>query len=157
MKLVAPEKIALYSGVISSVFAMANLLGPLLGGIISDRSSWRYIFFLNGPVMVVAIVVLFMSIPPFSDGKTNMERVRGLDWYGGILSVCWPVPLIFALQEAGVSHAWSSGAIIGTLTTGIALFLAFGLYETWVTYKTPKDPIFPIRFLRNPSMALILL
>ena len=157
MKLIVPEKIGIYSGVISSVFAMANLLGPLLGGIISDRSTWRWIFFLNGPVVAIAIVILFTSIPPLSDGKTNSERIRSLDWHGGILSVCWPIPLIFALQEAGVSHAWSSSVIIGTLTTGLSLFLIFGLYETWITYKTPKAPIFPIHFLKNPSMALILL
>lgn len=100
---------------------------------------------------------MFVALPSWNDGKTNMERIRSLDGPGGILSVCWPIPLIFALQEAGVSHEWSSGVIIGTLTTGIVLFAVFGLYETWVTYKTPKDPIFPIRFLRNPSMSLILL
>jgi hypothetical protein len=105
----------------------------------------------------IAIGLLFVSLPPLKDGKTNTERIRSLDSHGGILSVCWPIPLIFALQEAGVSHEWNSGVIIGTLTAGIVLLIVFGLYETWVTYKTPKDPIFPIHFLRNPSMALILL
>jgi MFS family permease len=47
MKLIVPEKIGFYSGVISSVFAMANLLGPLFGGIISDRTTWRWIFFIK--------------------------------------------------------------------------------------------------------------
>lgn len=47
MKLISPDKIGFYSGVISSVFAMSNLLGPLLGGIISDRTTWRWIFFIK--------------------------------------------------------------------------------------------------------------
>lgn len=47
MKLIVPEKIGFYSGVISSVFAMSNLLGPLFGGIISDRTTWRWIFFIK--------------------------------------------------------------------------------------------------------------
>jgi MFS family permease len=47
MKLIEPDKIGFYSGVISSVFAMANLLGPLFGGIISDRTTWRWIFFIK--------------------------------------------------------------------------------------------------------------
>jgi MFS family permease len=47
MKLIEPEKIGFYSGVISSVFAMANLLGPLFGGVISDRTTWRWIFFIK--------------------------------------------------------------------------------------------------------------
>ncbi|KAI8935767.1 hypothetical protein NX059_007287 [Plenodomus lindquistii] len=157
MKLISPEKIAFYSGIISSVFAMANLLGPLFGGIISDRTTWRWIFFLNGPILVVAMILLVLSMPTLKDAKSNRERVRGLDGTGGILSVCWPIPLIFALQDAGVTHPWSSGVIIGTLVTGIVLLIAFGCYETWVTYHTAKDAIFPMHFLKNPSMRLILL
>ncbi|KAJ4352710.1 hypothetical protein N0V95_004035 [Ascochyta clinopodiicola] len=157
LKLIDPDKIGLYTGVISSVFTMSNLLGPLLGGIIADRTTWRWIFFMNGPICAVAMVLIFFSMPSLKDGKSNAERIRGLDGIGGILSVCWPIPLIFALQEAGVSHPWSSGVIIGTLVAGIVLFFLFGSYETWVTYRTKTDPIFPIRFLQNPSMALILL
>jgi len=103
------------------------------------------------------MILLFFSMPSLKDQKSNIERIRGLDGIGGFLSVCWPIPLIFALQEAGVSHPWGSGVIIGTLVTGIVLFFTFGVYETWITYRTETDPIFPIRFLRNPSMALILL
>ncbi|KAJ4988353.1 major facilitator superfamily transporter [Stagonosporopsis vannaccii] len=157
MKLIVPEKIGFYSGVISSVFTMSNLLGPLLGGIIADRTTWRWIFFINGPICAAAMVLLFLSMPSLKDKKSNAERIRGLDGIGGILSVCWPIPLIFALQEAGVSHSWGSGVIVGTLVTGIVLFFTFGVYETWITYRTETEPIFPIRFLRNPSMALILL
>lgn len=47
LKLVVPEKIGFYSGVISSVFTMSNLLGPLLGGVIADRTTWRWIFFMK--------------------------------------------------------------------------------------------------------------
>ena len=47
MKMVVPEKIGFYSGIASSVFALANLLGPLLGGIIADRTTWRWIFFMK--------------------------------------------------------------------------------------------------------------
>lgn len=157
MKLVSPQKVGFYSGIISSVFAMANLLGPLLGGIISDRTTWRWIFYLNGPAIAVAMVLLFVSMPTLQDGKSNLERVRGLDSIGGILSVCWPIPLLFALQEAGVSYSWSSGVIVGTLVTGIVLLIIFGIYESWITYRTTKDAIFPVQFLQNPAMRLILL
>ncbi|KAJ8116457.1 hypothetical protein OPT61_g2122 [Boeremia exigua] len=157
MKLIVPEKIGFYSGVISSVFTMSNLLGPLLGGIIADRTTWRWIFFMNGPICAAAMALIFFSMPSLKVSKSNIERIRSFDGIGGILSICWPIPLIFALQEAGVSHSWSGGVIIGTLVTGITLFFTFGAYETWVTYRTKTEPIFPIRFLRDPSMALILL
>lgn len=157
MKLVSPDKIAFYSGIVSSVFAMANLVGPLLGGIISTRTTWRWIFYLNGPVLAVAIMILFISMPKFQDGKSNLERLRDLDSIGGILSVCWPIPLLFALQEAGASHSWSSGVIIGTLMTGIVLLILFGLYEIWIQHRTSKDAIFPVQLLQNPAVRLIFL
>jgi MFS family permease len=47
MKMIVPEKIGFYSGIVSSVFALANLLGPLLGGMIADRTTWRWIFFIK--------------------------------------------------------------------------------------------------------------
>jgi MFS family permease len=157
MKLIVPEKIGFYSGIISSVFAVANLLGPLLGGVISDRTTWRWIFFINGPIVVIAMILLFFSMPTLKDGKSTVERVRSLDGIGGILSVCWSIPLVFALQEAGVSHPWNSGVIVGTLVTGVVLLVIFGLYESWVTYKTKIDPIFPVHFLRDSPVALLLL
>jgi len=112
---------------------------------------------ISGPVIGVAMAILFFSMPAFDDGRTNLQRIRHLDIYGGILSVCWPIPLIYALQEAGVSHTWGSGVIIGPLVAGIALLVLFGLYEYWISSRTQKAPVFPVHFLRNAPMALTLL
>jgi fucose permease len=111
----------------------------------------------SGPIIGVAMVLLIVSMPAFNDGRTNLQRLRQLDISGGILSVCWPIPLIYALQEAGTSHPWGSGVIVGPLVAGVALLILFGLYEFWVTSRTQKAPIFPIYFLGNTSMALTLL
>jgi MFS family permease len=157
MKLITPEKMGFYSGIISSVFALANLLGPILGGVIVDNTTWRWIFFINGPIVATALVLLFTSMPGLKDGKSNKDRVRSFDFLGGILSVCWPVPLLFALQEGGAHYEWDGGVIIGTLTTGLALFLIFGAYEAWITYQTIGEAVFPFRFITNPSMALLML
>lgn len=107
--------------------------------------------------MAVAMILLFFSMPTLNDGKTNSDRIRSLDGLGGLLSICWPIPIIYALQEAGGHFAWGSGVIIGTLVTGVVLLICFVLYETWVTYRTKREPIFPMSFIRNPSMALTLL
>lgn len=103
------------------------------------------------------MILVFVSMPSLQDGKSNAERIHSLDGIGGILSVCWPIPLVFALQEAGISHPWNSGVIIGTLVAGIVLLIIFGLYETWFAYRTKKEPIFPVHVLRNPSMILLIL
>lgn len=155
MKLINEEKIAFYSGVISSVFAIANLLGPILGGVITDNTTWRWIFFLNGPIVGSAFIILAIAMPGIVD--SNRERFQNFDLIGGILSVVWPVPLLFALQEGGVQYTWNSDTIIGTLTGGLVGIAVFGFYETWITYKTNKEPIFPIKFLRDPVMFLLLM
>ncbi|KAF2441244.1 MFS general substrate transporter [Karstenula rhodostoma CBS 690.94] len=156
MKLIVPDKIAFYSGIISSVFALANLSGPLLGGAISDHTNWRLIFWLNGPIIGIAMAILLFTMPSMNDNKSTRERLRGFDVIGGVLSVCWPVPLLFALQEAGVSYDWNSGIIIGTLVTAFVLLTLFIAYEAWASYKTKLDVIFPARFVTNPAPALLL-
>jgi hypothetical protein len=193
MKLVTPEQVGFYSGVISSVFALANLLGPVLGGVIADHTvsglrckppSGNVLIYTidcrpgggyfgsskpgcplksrpltpsSAPIIGTSFTLLFFAMPSTKDGKSIRDRFRGFDSVGSILSICWPVPLLFALQEAGVQYEWKSGVIIGTLVTGIALFLLFGLYETVISIKTTIDAIFPIRFLTNPALALMLL
>ncbi|KAF2185136.1 MFS general substrate transporter [Zopfia rhizophila CBS 207.26] len=121
MKIITPEKMGFYSGIISSVFALANLLGPIIGGLISDRTTWRWIFWINGPIVVAAIILLFSSMPGLADGKSNRERLRAFDTIGGILSVSWLIPLLFALQEGGANYTWNSSVIIGTLTAGLGM------------------------------------
>ena len=111
----------------------------------------------SGPITVVAFGMLYFSMPKLVDGKTNKERLRGFDTLGGILSVCWSIPLLFALQEGGSRHPWNSSTIIGTLTGGIAALIVFGCYETWITFRTKKDAIFPICLLKDPSLVLVFL
>lgn len=96
-------------------------------------------------------------MPGLDDGKSSKERLRGFDIVGGVLSVSWPIPLLFGLQEAGVHYEWKSGIIIGTLVTGGALLLLFGLYETWISSRTKIDALFPVRFLKNPVTVVTLL
>ncbi|KAF2655372.1 MFS general substrate transporter [Lophiostoma macrostomum CBS 122681] len=157
MKLVTPEKMGFYSGIVSSVFALANLLGPILGGLISDHTTWRWIFWMNGPTVAAAIVLLFFAMPSLKEDKSNSERRRNFDVVGGVLSVCWSIPLLFALQEGGLHYEWNSAVIIGTLVCGLMGLLLFGVYEGWITYRTHKEAVFPFRFLTRPEMALLLL
>jgi hypothetical protein len=110
----------------------------------------------NRPVIAIAIAILFFSMPGIGNDKSTKERLRGFDVIGGVLSVCWPVPLLFALQEAGVSYDWDSRVIIGTLVTAFVLLGLFIAYEAWASYKTKLDVIFPARFVTNPAPALLL-
>ncbi|KAL4884292.1 major facilitator superfamily domain-containing protein [Aspergillus karnatakaensis] len=161
LQLISLEKSGLYSGIISSVFALSNLLGPLLGGLIVDNTTWRWIFYINIPLGALAIVILALAMPGTSIPTANRQTLARLDTIGAILSVGWLIPLLFALEEGGSHHTWSSSVIIGTLTAGFVALVLFLAYESWVDYRAAKktsaqESIFPIRFLRDPLQGLFL-
>ncbi|KAF1949345.1 hypothetical protein CC80DRAFT_555388 [Byssothecium circinans] len=70
------------------------------------------------------MVILFLIMPSLDDGKSTEEQLRGFDGIGGVLSISWPIPLLFALQEAGVHYAWKSCSPFPFLNFIVAIVLA---------------------------------
>ncbi|KKK24448.1 hypothetical protein ARAM_006068 [Aspergillus rambellii] len=158
LQLISLEKSGFYSGIISSVFALSNLLGPLSGGLIVDHTTWRWIFYLNIPLSAISILILGFAMPAPRDSQGSEKRMANFDIPGAILSVCWLVPLLFALEEGGSQYSWHSSVIIGTLTGGIVALITFLVYEAGLHRKhAAREPIFPIVFLRDSLQALLLL
>ncbi|KZF20982.1 putative MFS multidrug transporter [Xylona heveae TC161] len=156
-KIATVEKIGLYTGILSSVFALASLLGPILGGVIVDNTTWRWVFFINGPGVVLSLLFVVPAIPSLGEKLFEKEKLRRVDALGGLLSLAWSTMLVFALEEAGGSYAWGSSTIIGTLVgSGVAL-IAFVLYETWVQRRSRQEPMLPIRLLKSPTLSLNLI
>lgn len=117
----------------------------------------RILTYSSGPITATATVIIFFSMPGLQSEVSTKERLLRFDGFGGILSVCWPVPLLFALQEAGIDYEWKSGVIIGTLVAGIALLFLFGLYESTVSHERKVDPMLPTRFITDPATGLLIL
>lgn len=83
---------------------------------------------------------------------------KKFDFVGSFLSICWLVPILFALQEGGSHYSWSSSEIIGTLVGGIVALILFVAYETWLQHQnSATEPVFPIKFIRDPMQGLLLL
>ncbi|KAK1140466.1 hypothetical protein N8T08_010310 [Aspergillus melleus] len=158
LRLISVENAGFYSGIISSVFAISNLLGPILGGVIVDHTTWRWIFYINIPISAIAIFILFCAMPASGEFKFNRETLARLDFIGSFLSICWLIPLLFALQEGGSHYPWSSKEIIGSLVGGVVALLTFIAYETWIQrLNSTREPVFPVRFLGDPMQGLLLL
>ncbi|KAL5041193.1 hypothetical protein BDW71DRAFT_192216 [Aspergillus fruticulosus] len=159
LRLISLEKAGLYSGLISSVFALSNLLGPILGGVIVDNTTWRWIFYINIPLAAIATVLLGVAIPASDEVKFDRQIFNRLDFVGSFLSICWLIPLLFALQEGGSDYGWDSSEVIGTLIGGIVALVVFLAYEAWLQHRTDsaREPIFPLRFIRDPMQGLLLL
>ncbi|CAI7640702.1 unnamed protein product [Penicillium glandicola] len=110
------------------------------------------------PLASIATLILGCAIPASNEVKTNRETFKKLDFVGSFLSVCWLIPILFALQEGGSQYSWSSGEIIGPLVGGIVALITFIAYETWLqNQNNSREPIFPVKFLQDPVQGLLLL
>ncbi|KAF3937745.1 hypothetical protein ABW19_dt0203791 [Dactylella cylindrospora] len=158
MSIITKEKLGTFSAGISSVFAIASISGPLLGGAITQNTTWRWIFYLNGPGIAVAFIVLFFAIPEVGKVSLNKETLSRIDYGGGFLSVAWSILLVYALQEGGAEYPWGHSVIIGTLASGILGLFLFAGYEWYIARKSSIiEPIFPLRLLKDPGFTYLVL
>jgi EmrB/QacA subfamily drug resistance transporter len=120
--------------VFSSVWGVSSIAGPLVGGFITDSISWRWVFYLNLPIGLVAAVILQRTLP-------TQERGRHVtvDWQGGVLLFLSITLILVALSE--VSAGWSVAALIAVL--------AFARVE-----RKAADPILPLALFRNRTVTV---
>ena len=97
--LFSPAERGKWQGVMGGIFGLATILGPLLGGWITDSFSWRWIFYINVPVGILAIAVLASAMPKIP----KHERERSIDYPGAVLIAAGLVPLLLAFVWAGVN------------------------------------------------------
>ena len=137
-----------YQGLVAAVFGLSSVVGPTLGGFITDTLTWHWIFFINLPIGIPVAVLLLKFFPsqPLAQGE------KRLDVAGMALLVVAIVPLLVALSLGGVQYDWVSTLIIGLLVVAgvsVASFIA-------VELRTPS-PIMPLAIYRNPVISLSLL
>jgi EmrB/QacA subfamily drug resistance transporter len=119
-----PAQRAKFMGVLMSVFGFAMILGPLLGGWITDNFSWRWVFYVNLPVGIVAIAFCLWALP--AHVATHKHR---LDYAGSALLVAAAVPLLLGFSWAGVTYPWLSWPVIGAWIFSAAAWVAFFRWE----------------------------
>jgi EmrB/QacA subfamily drug resistance transporter len=137
--IVAPRERGRYQGYMGGVFAIASVVGPLIGGFFVDNLSWRWVFYVNLPVGVVALVVVAAVLPSF--GRRQSHRI---DVEGAILLAGWAGALTLALTWGGTQYAWGSPQVVGLFMVGAVLLAAFVVQET-----RAAEPIIPPHLFSN--------
>ncbi|KAI1347291.1 major facilitator superfamily transporter [Xylaria sp. FL0043] len=159
--MVPPAKYSTYVAITTSVFALSSVLGPLLGGAINDHTTWRWVFFLNGPGGVLAAVLIAFSIPfgfPYGESNKFFQKLvtekawKRVDGLGGLLSLAASILLVFALQQGGVAYPWDSGAIISVFILSGLAWIAFILWERQLSFRSvvcEPEAMFPWNLAKN--------
>jgi EmrB/QacA subfamily drug resistance transporter len=133
------EERAKVQGYIASVWALSSVVGPTLGGVFSEYVSWRWIFFVNIPLCLIAAATIGLRF------HERVERRRPrIDYAGAAVLTVALTLLILGLLEGGQAWAWGSPQGIVVLLSGALLLAAFVVIE-----RRASDPVVPLRLLRN--------
>lgn len=134
-----PRERAKWQGVTGSVSALASILGPALGGFLTDHISWRWVFYVNLPIGIAAMLVLIFLMPTL---RTGTGRAK-IDYTGVALLIAGSVPLLLGFSWAGSQYAWNSPQIIGLFIGAAVASVAFVLYEGWLERRGGQPIIEP--------------
>ncbi len=136
---VPPSERGRYTGLFGAVFGLASVMGPLLGGFLTGHLSWRWIFYVNLPIGVLALFVLAATLPSAS------QRVHHVvDYLGTTLLAAGLSAIVLATSLGGNSYAWGSPVIVGMAVGGVLALVAFVFAE-----RHAKEAVLPLRLLAN--------
>jgi EmrB/QacA subfamily drug resistance transporter len=142
--IVPPRERGRYIGLIGSVFAIASVAGPLLGGFLVDNLSWRWVFYVNLPVGAFAVLIVITRL------HLHTPAVRHkIDVLGTALLSAGVASLILVTTWGGSEYAWRSPEIVVLATAGIVLLACF----VWWEARAP-EPILPLGLLRSRVFAV---
>lgn len=137
--IIPPRERGRYMGYLAGTFGAASVLGPLVGGFLTDSLSWRWIFLINIPLCAAALWAVTTRLHLPID-----KRPRHIDYTGALLLLAGTTSLLLAAVWAGSTYAWGSQIIISLLVSAGALGTLFVFWE-----RRAREPIIPIRLFRN--------
>ena len=141
---VSPRERGRYQGYFGAVFGASTLLGPLLGGFFTDHLSWRWVFYVNIPIGIVALLVTSAVLPV----NTRRPNVK-IDWLGTALLSGSIAALVLLTTWGGNEYEWTSGVILGLGVAVVAMVAAL----IYVERRVP-EPALPLRLFRLRTVTI---
>src|SRR5258708_38168141 len=124
--LFTPRERGKWQGVTGAVFGLSSILGPTAGGWITDNSTWRWVFYVNLPIGIIALLVLIFLMPTL---RSKNAGKASLDDVGALLLIAGTVPLLLGFTWAGSQYDWLSWQILSTFGGAILFMSLFMFYE----------------------------
>ncbi|WP_309571464.1 MDR family MFS transporter, partial [Deinococcus sp.] len=140
----APADRGRYQGLFGAVFGLSSVIGPLLGGFLTDHVSWRWVFYVNLPIGLIALAFIFSKMPRLASGLKPK-----IDYVGALLIIVFSVPLLLALTfGADGNYSWTSPTVLGLFALSAVSLGAFLFQES-----RHESPILPLSLFKNPTFA----
>jgi EmrB/QacA subfamily drug resistance transporter len=150
--LYSPRERGRFQGLFGAVFALSFIVGPFIGGWITDNVSWHWVFYVNVPFGIAALVVLAIVLP--SSGRRTAS-IRDLDYLGIVLFTFGVVPFMLGLtnkgnvDSQGQLASWTDFNVGGLIVIGLVILAVFMFAES-----RAKEPIIPLDLFRNRDYAV---
>jgi EmrB/QacA subfamily drug resistance transporter len=140
-----PAERGKYQGFVSGVFGISSVVGPSLGGFITDNFSWHWIFYINIPIGLAVILLFVFFFPNVRPGIKTFT----VDYPGIASLVLSVVPFLLALSWGGVEYAWNSPIIIGMFIFSVIMAGVLYLVET-----RSEEPILPLQYFWDRTVSI---
>ncbi|TML30279.1 MAG: MFS transporter [Actinobacteria bacterium] len=137
--IIPPRDRGRYQGFFGAVFGVSTVIGPLLGGFFVDNLSWRWIFYINLPLGIVALAVIAVAFQARTD-----RAHHAIDYLGAVLLAGGLSAIVLYTSLGGTTYGWVSPPMLALIAVGVALLVAFVLAE-----KRAAEPILPLELFRN--------
>ncbi|HEY8625031.1 MAG TPA: MDR family MFS transporter [Solirubrobacteraceae bacterium] len=141
---VPPRERGRYQGMFGAVFGLASVIGPLLGGFLTTSLTWRWIFYVNLPIGLLAFTVLAATLPSRSD-----ETHHRIDYLGAALLAAALSALVLCCTLGGTTYSWGSPLVIGLGVAALVLLVLFARAE-----RRAAEPILPPHLFANPVFSV---
>ena len=141
--LFTPRERGKWQGLTGAVFGLSSILGPTAGGWITDNATWRWVFYVNLPIGIIALLVLIFLMPTLRSKNTGKVRI---DYLGALLLIAGTVPLMLGFTLAGSTYDWLSWQIISLFGAAIVFVALFVIYEARLERRNEQPIIDPSLF-----------
>ena len=136
----APAERPRWAGIVAGVFALASIIGPLVGGVLTDELSWRWVFYINIPIGGLALLLSIIVVPWYRG-----RHREPIDWSGATLLVLGATPLLLAFSLGGTQFGWADSPVV---TCFIVAFAATALFLL-VGRRKGVSGIMPLPMFKN--------